>query len=536
MRKRTALLSVYDKEGIIEFSRALVALGWTILASGGTAKMLAAAGVPVQDVAELIGGASILGHRVVTLSREVHAGLLATTSDADVNELESLGVPFIDAVCVGLYPLEEEIAKSGSTLESVIDKTDIGGPTMLRSAAKGQRIVIADQTDRAMVLEWIRNGEPNRPTFLQGLAAKAEAIVANYCLASARYHGQGEYEGVVGVRRQVCGYGENGWQRPAALYSARANDPLALDEFQLVAGTAPSYNNLCDLDRLLQTLTHLAAAFEVNCGDVPYLAVGAKHGNPCGSAVGVPQQALEKMVIGDARAIFGGLVITTFPLDESLVETLLTHAQPHGKRRLLDGVIVPNVTDGALEMLRRKGDKCRIFVNSAIAELGLGSLDSRQRLRYVRGGFLSQPNYTFVLDLKSPDIEWVGELTPEQEGCLLIAWAIGSTSNSNTVTLVNNHQVIGNGVGQQDRVGAAQLALKRAVDAGHADLIPDAVAYSDSFFPFPDAVEVLAEAGISAILASSGSVKDAETKQVCADYGIALRLVPDKVGRGVFGH
>lgn len=533
IKTRNALLSVFKKEGIVDFAQQLAAMGWNIFASGGTAEHLAKAGVWVTDVATIVGGKAILGHRVVTLSREVHAGLLATMSDADITELEALGVPFIDLVCVDLYPLEEEIAKPEATTESVIEKTDIGGPTMLRSAAKGRRLVIGDPADRQKVLDWLNNGEQDRGLFTNWLAAKAEYIVTGYGLHSAKYHGRGEYEGMVGVRKQVCGYGENGWQTPAALYSTGTSDPLALDKFRLVQGVAPSYNNFCDLDRLLQTITHVAATLEVH-RTVPCIAVGGKHGNPCGAAMGSPTEVLQRLVEGDLRAIFGGLVITNFGLTETLAETLLTHAQPSGHRLLLDGIIVPDVTEGAMEMLKRKGDKCRLFVNPALQYLGLSSLDTARRLRYVRGGFLVQPNYSFVLDLNDPSIEKIGELTPEQENSMLLAWAIGSTSNSNTITLVRDRQLIGNGVGQQDRVGASDLAIKRARDAGHD--VRGAVAYSDSFFPFPDAPQILADAGVKAILTSSGSVKDDETRQVCASKNVSLRMIPDKMGRGFFGH
>jgi len=535
MQTRTALLSVYSKAGIVEFAAQLVALGWNILASGGTAKTLLNAKIPVRDVAELVGGGAILGHRVVTLSREVHAGLLATTSEADICELESLGIPFIDLVCVDLYTLEEEIARPGSDCLSVIEKTDIGGPTMLRSAAKGRRVVIADPADRQPVINWLAAGEPDGENFRDALAAKAEYVVANYCLASARYHGHGEYEGMIGHRVQVCSYGENAWQTPAALYSTGSSDPLALDKFKLVQGGAPSYNNLCDLERLLQTVTHIAAVFAVNRnGKVPCIAVGAKHGNPCGAAaIELESEALQKMVTGDTRAIFGGLVMTNFLLSESLAEVLLTYRQKEG-RRLLDGVIAPGVTREALAMLKRKGDKCRVLVNPALEHLGAKSLDQARRFRYVRGGFLAQPNYTFVLDLKHPDIWKSGGLTSEQEEGLMLAWAVGAASNSNTITLGDSGMLKGNAVGQQDRVGAAELACKRARDAGHN--IVGAVAYSDSFFPFPDGVEVLAKAGVKTILASSGSRNDEQTKRVCKEFGVTLVLIPDKLGRGFFGH
>ena len=332
-----------------------------------------------------------------------------------------------------------------------------------------------------------------------------------------------------------CRYGENAWQSPAGLYTMCSSDPLALDNFKVVAGADPSYNNYVDLDRLLQTATHIAAVMGKNCGAVGSIAIAVKHGNPCGAAYGIGQiPILQKAVRGDTRAIFGGLVLTNFPIGEVEAEELLTHASPPRIRRLLDGIIAPEFSDQAIKMLTRKGDKCRFIANPSLANLSAKSLHTAPRFRYVRGGVLFQPNYTFVMDRADPRLARYGDIPDELIGDLLLAWAIGSTSNSNTITLVKDGMLIGNGVGQQDRVGCCELTLKRAVDAGHT--AKGAVAYSDSFFPFPDGPEVLAEAGISAIVTSSGSQNDAQTRAVCHDYGIGLLMIPDAVGRGFFGH
>jgi phosphoribosylaminoimidazolecarboxamide formyltransferase/IMP cyclohydrolase len=332
-----------------------------------------------------------------------------------------------------------------------------------------------------------------------------------------------------------CKYGENGYQTPAALYSSGTDDPLALDRFEVVQGTAPSYNNLCDLDRLVQTATHVAAGMDVNAGKVPFIAVAGKHGNPCGAATGddsamVVGQALE----GDLRAVFGGLILLNSEVDETIAEVLMTHKMPEGARRLLDGIIAPGFTRGAVEMLERKGDKCRLLSNPSLRQLTRGSLDTARRFRYVRGGFLAQPNYTFVPDLMSGDVERIGDAGEGLIENMILAWSIGSTSNSNTVTLVRDNMLIGNGVGQQDRVGGCKLAVMRAVDAGHDT--KDAIAYSDSFFPFVDGPTELQQAGVRAILATSGSVRDGEVKEFCQEKGITLFLYPDSAGRGFFGH
>lgn len=529
--RRYALLSVFEKKGIVDFAVELVRLGWSLIASGGTAKELRAAGLAVIDTTDLIGEA-ILGHRVVTLSREIAAGLLAANTPEDQAELARHNIRWIDLVCVDLYPMEQLIAKAGVTEAEVIEMTDVGGPTMLREGAKGRRIVISESDDRQMVLDWLKAGEPEAIDFRRHLAAKAEFVCARYCLASAEYHSQGEYAGLIGRRAVACKYGENAWQAPAALYTVKSDDPLALDKFELVAGTPPSYNNLCDLDRLLQTITHMVAGFALSTvGDPAGFAVGVKHGNACGAAVGYPKAALTGMIDGDPRAIFGGLVMTSWEVDEELAEILLTHRVDHG-RRILDGIAAPSFTEGAIKMLGRKGDKCRFLANPALGQMTAASLDARPRHRQVRGGFLRQPNYTFVPNLMAligghaADFHLWRDLT--------IAWAVGSTSNSNAITLAANGKLLGNGVGQQDRVGAAELAIKRARDAGHETR--GAKVYSDSFFPFTDGPLVLAEAGVETIFATSGSVNDNAVRAACEQLGVRFVTLPDAEARGFFGH
>lgn len=532
--EKNALLSVYHKTGIAEFARELVALGWNIFSSGGTAKALRDAKIPVTDVAELTGFPPVLGHRVVTLVPQIHGGLLATEEQRE--ELYQLGYPWIDLVCVDLYPLKEEVYRPGATRESVIEKTDIGGPALIRSAAKGRRIIIVDLHDRERIIEWLKNGKQDEVEFRNTLAAKAEAIVADYSLESARFHGKGVFDGVIGIKTVSCKYGENAWQTSAELFERNTEDDLALQNFKLLEGNAPSYNNWCDIDRLLQTVTHITATFKQNDCNIPYIAVGVKHGNACGASVSINRQdAIRNMVMGDPLALFGGLVMTNFPVLDDEAMTLRQWNMPEGAKRLFDGILAPLFSEEAKIELNRKGGKCRLLENPALANLSRSSLDETPRLRYVRGGFLRQPNYTFILDLKDPDLEIVGSPSTEVRTIdLLLAWAIGSTNNSNTISLVKNGMLIGNGVGQQDRVGAATLAITRAKRSGHDTT--GAVAYSDSFFPFPDGPQVLISAGIQTILASSGSLQDGAIRETCRKAGITLYFLPDQKCRGFFGH
>jgi len=549
-----ALLSVCDKSGIVEFARGLVELGWQLYASGGTAKPISEAGLGVKDVSELVGGEAILGHRVVTLSREISAGLLADkSSKADMAELADLKLPVIDLVCVDIYPLEAAIAQPDSSTTSVIEQTDIGGPTMLRSAAKGRRIVLSAAEQRPAVLDWLKAGKPDEEKFLEKLAARAEYEVARYVLTSAKYHSGTEVSGLIARLSSPTKYGENPQQAEAAFYADNrvGVDPLGLDQFEQVQGMERSFINMTDIDRLLQTVTHIAAGFDRNFGQVPFIAVGVKHGNACGAAVAVTAvDAVQKMLTGDTRAIFGGVVMVNAPIDVAVAEALMHHAMDGDKPRLLDGVIGSSVTKEALELLSR--NKLRVVVNSALAKLNESSLDSARRLRPVRGGTLEQTNYIFVVDLKADYVDRHGELTEQQQRDLVLGWAIGSTSNSNTITLVKDGQLIGNGVGQQDRVGAGQLALTRTTNALpllseegdklilkivlDRQKLAGAVAYSDSFFPFPDGPSLLAEAGIKVILTSSGSVADDSVIEALTKVGASLVLMPDKIARGFFLH
>lgn len=534
--KKTALISVYNKKDIEKFAKNLINLGWRIISSGGTAKYLAEHGIEVQDVAELVGGKAILGHRVVTLSREIHAGLLAREGNkGDTDELGKLGIPFIDLVCVDLYPLEEAIAKPNADYESVIETTDIGGPTLLRSAAKGGRIVICDPEDRKKVIKKLKNkGILNKKEKIQ-LAAKAEYIVSKYCLESAKFHSKEKYNGLVGEQTVETLYGENAYQIPGKLYSTKNDDPLALDKFRVLTEMPPSYNNLCDIDRMLQTLTHIAAVFDINKIKDKYFGAAVKHGNCCGAAFGNDKiEVVKKVVEGDPRAIFGGLTIFNFGISEEEAELLIAHLMKKGRRRLLDGIIAPFFSRKAIKLIRRKKDKCRLIVNPALARLDKNNLDSVKRFRYVRGGFLIQPNYAFILDLAHPEIKIYGKFNEKVKSNLLLAWAICTTSNSNTITLVKDKKLIGNGVGQQDRVGCCELAVKRAQDAGHNT--KGAMAASDSFFPFPDAPEKLIKVGIKAIFSTSGSVNDKKIQKLCKKQKILLIQLPDKLARGFFGH
>jgi phosphoribosylaminoimidazolecarboxamide formyltransferase/IMP cyclohydrolase len=330
-----------------------------------------------------------------------------------------------------------------------------------------------------------------------------------------------------------CAYGENAWQAPARFVAFDEGDPLGLGRFELIEGSAPSYNNLAEIDRQLQTVTHVAAALDRAGLRERAIAVGTKHGNPCGAAAAeTPAAALRDMLTGDTRAIFGGGVMVNFEIDGGAAEILLHHESP--VRRLLDVVVAPGFGEEAIELLARKQGKCRLIANPALGSLSRESLEQALRRRHVRGGYLEQPGYTFVLELNEAEVSGGTDLSASQHRDLLLAWAVGSTSNSNTITLVRDGQLLGNGVGQQDRVGGCALAIQRAVAAGHDTI--GCVAYSDSFFPFPDGPQLLIEAGISAVFCTTGSIRDEEVRRTFLDAGVPIVQLPDRAARGFFGH
>lgn len=544
-QKKNALISVYNKDGIIDFAKALKEMGWTIYSSTGTANRFREAGIEANDVATLVGGGPILGHKVVTLSREISAGILADVNNPDeMKQMTELNLPIIDLVCVDCYPLAEAIANPECDRAMVLEKTDIGGPTMLRAAAKGRRIVMCDATDRPKVIEWLKANKPNEDEFINDLCAKAETYVANYVLMSGMYHGAGQYHGIVGEKIDVPRYGENPQQKSLGLFKTFGDnpDPLAIDKFKTIIGTN-GHINWTDLDRGLQTITHIAVACHKNVPNVNkhYIAIGLKHGNCCGAAVAYNEEtALEKMLDGNLLSIFGGTIMTNFPITESLAH-IIRHYHSEKTKRLLDVIVAPAVDEAALEILGRRGDACKITVNPALENLGPDCLDKNVLIRPVRGGFLVQQNHDFVLDLDAEYITRHGNMRmifPQDKLDIALAWAVCSTSNSNTITLVKNGMLIGNGVGQQDRKECCELSIKRAIesaeDASHSTL--DAVACSDSFFPFPDGPEQLITAGIKTIFSLSGSVNDKLTIELCAKENITLVLMPNILGRMFYGH
>jgi phosphoribosylaminoimidazolecarboxamide formyltransferase/IMP cyclohydrolase len=332
-------------------------------------------------------------------------------------------------------------------------------------------------------------------------------------------------------------YGENARQKKAELLKpvGHVHDPLALHSFIQIKGVEPSFINITDMFRLLETATRIGAVWEKNLGYVPSMAIAVKHGSACGAAIGIdPHRIIRQVVDGDFEAISGGFVLTNFAITADLARLLRRHHMDDGQERVLDGVIAPAIDGDAIEALDRvKTGKCRMFVNKSLSRSGLGmrGLYLGDRYRQVRGDFLKQDGDPYVLDLPA---EWRKDLSAEACCNIMLGWAIGSTANSNSIVLTKDSMLIGAGTGQRSRVAACDIALYYARKYKHDPA--GSTAYSDSFFPFKDGPEVLAKAGISTTFATSGSIRDDEVREACAFLGMLLLQLPDKEARGFYGH
>jgi len=513
-KRKLALLAAYHKQpGLIVFAKWLRSHGYDLIASGGTAKFLAAAEVKVQDVAEFVGGKDILGHRVVTLSRKISAGILARRNHPeDIADILRESIRLIDLLFVDLYPFKEVAKDPWTTREVAIELIDIGGPTLVREGAKAGIPTLTgyEQLEPFMTEWWPTFRSADQATKVQmqdAMSAACEFLISQYCAAVAEYHSKGELVALFGQKVDVgATYGENRWQSSLTYYRLIGDmleNPLAVHHFKLLnPGTPMGAITLIDLDRAVGTAAHAREALVKNqgvvgvVGNIP-IAVAVKHGNACGAAIGVDSlDLIEKVVWGNHISIFGGVLVLNQRFTLEMAKLLLRFKVEAKEKRILAGIAAPRFSPEAIEYLQQHaGKRCKLWENPAL-ESDL-CVSHEPIIRRVTGGWLVQSPYDFVLDLSpnGPINVWPDSSEPysvrEYSALmrdLLLAWAVGSTSNSNTITLVRAGRVIGNGVGQQDRVGAAKLAIQRARDAG---LDPTgAVAYSDSFFPFPDGLEV----------------------------------------------
>ena len=505
-----ALVSVSDKTGLVPFVKGLANLGWEIIATGGTQKMLEQEGVKTIGISEITGFPEICDGRVKTLHPKVHGALLARRDEpSHMEALAQNGIGLIDLVCVNLYPFRQTIAQEGTTMAEAIEKIDIGGPSMLRSAAKNWNdvTVVCDPNDYARVLNEIQmEGNTSKQTRLE-LSAKAYTHTAEYDMCIATYMrkaaGLNEKLFLEYDLKQSLRYGENPHQ-DAKFYAAMDPVPYSLATARQLHGKELSYNNIQDANAALNIVREF--------GQTPF-CVGLKHMNPCGAAIGKDGlEAWTKAYEADKVSIFGGIVATNCEVTKQMAE------QMHPI--FLEIIMAPKFTPEALEVLETKK-------NLRLLEVDMTAQSTKQ-MQYVsvNGGLLAQQLDTETIRLQ-PDM-CVTETRPtdEQMSDMQFGWYIVKHVKSNAIVVVKDGRTYGVGAGQMNRVGSAAIALKQAQDslAEEGKDIKEAglVMASDGFFPFGDSVETAAEYGIKAIVQPGGSVRDQESILAANNHHIAM--------------
>ncbi len=505
--KRRALVSVSDKRGVEDFARRLSGMGFEIISTGGTARALSEAGVEVVPVSEVTGAPEILGGRVKTLHPKIHGGILADLGDPDhVQQLVKEDIGPIDLVCINLYPFEETIA-GGVREREAIEQIDIGGPAMLRAAAKNFHsvTVVPSSAFYEEVLNALE-GEGQVPEDMRRRLALAafrrtaryDAAISGWLDEQAGGEAESsgpekfperrtiEYERVSSLR-----YGENPHQE-AAYYAEEGADHL-LSGVEILQGREISFNNLYDLEAARTLLADLT-----DLGDA---AVIVKHANPCGAAVGVSlTDAYRKALASDPQSAFGGIVALGRELDGALAAEISSV--------FTEILVAPGFTEEAKEILAKKPNM-RVLVAGPL---------SRPRLsaKQVTGGILLQDTDA-VEDAAGYKV--VTETTPSEQQMqdLLFVWRVARVVKSNAIVLARDGATVGVGAGQMSRVDSSEIAVKKAGEKAQGS-----VAASDAFFPFADGVEALAEAGISAVIQPGGSVRDDEVIEAANRYGLAM--------------
>jgi phosphoribosylaminoimidazolecarboxamide formyltransferase/IMP cyclohydrolase len=506
-----ALLSVSDKTGVVDLATRLAALGWDLLSTGGTARALRDAGLTVRDVADVTGFPEMLDGRVKTLHPVVHGGLLARRDLPEhMAALAEHGIGTIDLVCVNLYPFRETVARPGVTDEDAIEHIDIGGPSMLRSAAKNHASVwvLVDPADYAPVLDTITAGGDDQP-LRRRLAEKVYAHTSAYDAAIAQWFAGRRREPfpdtlpLAFTRQQALRYGENPNQRAAFYVEASGRGLGALVQ---QGGKELSFNNLLDLEGALLAVEPF--------GDEPACAI-IKHTTPCGLAIGESAlDAYQRALACDPVSAFGSVIAFSVPVDDAAAEAISS--------LFVECIVAPAFSEAAVEILGRKKN---LRVLEGRAGWRAGDLDYKR----VRGGLLVQDR------LVVPPLEdgWTVVTTrqpgPREQRDLAFAWRAVASVKSNAIVLVRDGATIGIGAGQMSRVDASFLAAHKARGAGHETA--GAALGSDAFFPFRDGIDQAAAAGVTCIVQPGGSVRDAEVIAAANDHGMAMVFTGQRLFR-----
>ncbi|MBO7235338.1 MAG: bifunctional phosphoribosylaminoimidazolecarboxamide formyltransferase/IMP cyclohydrolase [Alistipes sp.] len=497
-----ALVSVSDKAGVVEFCQNLVRLGWEIIATGGTQKLLEESGVKTIGISEVTGFPEICDGRVKTLHPKVHGGLLARRDDeSHLKALKDNSIEFIDMVCVNLYPFRQTIAKPDVKMEDAIENIDIGGPSMLRSAAKNYRdvTVVCDPEDYARIIREIEEGgNTTLETRLQ-LSAKAYTHTAEYDMCIATYmRKQAELNEKLFASFdlvQTLRYGENPHQS-AKFYASSERVPFSLATAKQLNGKEMSYNNIQDANAALNIVREFKEPF----------AVGLKHMNPCGAAIGTDiKDAWVKAYEADTVSIFGGIVAVNREITKEVAELM--------KPIFLEIIMAPSFSEEALEVLCTKK-------NLRLLQVDMGELESVQtQYVSVNGGLLVQQLDTDTKEVVADMCVTERKPSAKELEDMNFGWRIVKHVKSNAIVVVKDGHTVGVGAGQMNRVGSAEIALKQAHAAGFTEGL---VLASDGFFPFDDTVTLSQKYGVTALVQPGGSVRDEDSVKKANEFGMTM--------------
>jgi phosphoribosylaminoimidazolecarboxamide formyltransferase / IMP cyclohydrolase len=524
---RRALISVYDKTDLLPFARALQGeFGIELISTGGTARFLRDASLPVTDVAQLTGLPEMMGGRVKTLHPSVHGGLLARRDDPeDLAAMQRLGIAPIDLVCINLYPFEETIARSSVTLSEAIEQIDIGGPAMIRLAAKNYRwvlVITSPQRYEKVLGDLRQHGGASCGKHRLKQARAAFDCTAHYDRAIADYLGRqtGPAAGVGAAapawdgdrlemsltRSATLRYGENPHQR-AALFVGRAVHEASVAFSRQLHGKELSYVNLLDADAALACVKEFAGP----------AACIVKHATPCGCAEADDLvAAFARAYAGDPLAAFGGIVALNRPIDATAADAIAA------VDRLIEVIVAPSFDERALALLASRWKNVRLLATGE-TPIGPGNRDAGEPMAHkIVGGWLIQQRD--LLGADPSGWRFVTRRAPSEaeKRDLAFAMLVCKHVKSNAITIAHERMLLGTGAGQMDRPSAARLALEKAGERCRADR--GVVAASDAFFPFPDALELLLDGGVSAVVQPGGSVRDAECIAAADRFGAAMLM------------
>ena len=499
---KRALVSVSDKSGLVEFVKGLESLGWQIIATGGTQRLLEQQGVKTIGISEVTGFPEICDGRVKTLHPKVHGGLLARRDEeSHLAALRENGIEFIDLVCVNLYPFRQTIANPDVTMEDAIENIDIGGPSMLRSAAKNYRdvTVVCDPADYAAVLAEIAEGGNTKVETRLALSAKAYTHTAQYdsCIATFMREKAGLSEKLFLEFdvKQSLRYGENPHQS-AKFYSDNQTTAFSLAYAEQLGGKELSYNNIQDANAALNIVREF---------DEPF-CVALKHMNPCGAAIGATiEEAWSAAYEADKVSIYGGIVAVNRPLTAEVALGM--------KPIFLEIVMAPEFTPEALEILSTKKNLRLLKVDMTKTDNTINQYIS------VNGGLLVQQLDTVTKEVTADMCVTETKPTEAQLVDMNFGWRVVKHVKSNAIAVVKDGHTLGVGAGQMNRVGSAEIALKQAQAAGFTEGL---VLASDGFLPFDDTVAFAAQYGVTAIVQPGGSIRDEDSIRKANELGITM--------------